>query len=217
MKASASIGYAAALIAGTAMAASHPSFLTHKQAQLFVTGAPPGSKTLYDQNRDPAGASVFSEHFGSGYDTQGADDFAVPAGHTWVVKEVDVTGVYFNGSGPASSENVFFYRDRGGLPGGLVVSCPNQNGGDNGTGSLAIVLSDTCRAKLHGGKTYWVSVQANVDVNTQWGWSVSADTSGEQAAWQNPGGDVCPTWGHLKDCLGVDGDLMFALRGKDKH
>jgi len=29
---------------------------------------------------------------------QVADDFAVPAGERWTVREVDVTGVYFNGS-----------------------------------------------------------------------------------------------------------------------
>lgn len=220
MKTPALIGYAAALIASTAMAGSHPALLIHKQAHRFVTGALPGSRTLYDQNKDPSGLAVFSQHSGSGSDdSQGADDFAVPKGHTWIIKEVDVTGVYFNGSGPASSENVSFYKDNGGLPGGLVVTCPDQNGTGNGTGSFAIVLSQSCKAKLRGGKTYWVSVQANMDSisDGEWGWALSADTSGNQAAWQDPDSDVCQTWGHIKDCLGLDGDLMFALKGKDKR
>jgi hypothetical protein len=50
----------------------------------------------------------------------------------------------------------------------------------------------------------------------EWAWSLSSDTNGNQAAWQNPGGDVCQTWGHIKDCLGLDGDLMFALKGKNR-
>jgi hypothetical protein len=139
--------------------------------------------------------------------SQAADDFTVPRGHTWVIKEVDVTGVYFNGSGPADSENVFFYKDNGGLPGDLVVGCPDENGTDGGFGSFAIVLSKACKVKLHGGKTYWVSVQANMDgFSAEWGWSLSLDTNGNLAAFRD-GGD----WSHL------DGDLMFAIRGRDKH
>jgi hypothetical protein len=209
MKISALIGYAAALIASTAMAASHPALLTHKQAHRFVSAAPAGSKTLYDQNKDPSGLAVLSEGFDG---TQAADDFAVPQGHTWLIKEVDVTGVYFNGSGPANSENVFFYKDKGGLPGALVAECDNQNGTGNGTGSFAIVLSKACKAKLKGGKTYWVSVQANIDfLNAgEWGWALSLDTNGNPAVWHDPGSDNCQTWCYL------DSDLMFALKGKDK-
>ena len=212
MKKSALLG-AAVLIASTAMAASHPAFLANNPARLFITAAPPGSKTLYDQNRDSAGLGVFSQSFDG---SQAADDFAVPKGHMWRIKEVDVTGIYFNGSGPANSENVFLYKNNGGLPGALVVGCPNQNGTDNGFGSFAIVLSKACKAKLRGGNAYWVSVQVNMDFaeGGEWAWQTSSDTSGNQAAWQEPGSG-CPTWGHLKECLGLDGDLMFALKGKD--
>ena len=119
MKTSALIGTAAALVAGTAMAASPPALLTHRQAQLFVTGVPPGSKTLYDQNKDDADQAVLSQNVDG---SQAADDFDVPKGHIWIIKEVDVTGIYFDGSGPASSENVFFYKDNGGLPGGMMTT-----------------------------------------------------------------------------------------------
>lgn len=209
MKTSVLIGYAAALMASTAMAASHPALFAHKQAHLFITGAPPGSKTLYDQNKDSSGTAIVSQHSDAGFDTQAADDFVVPAGHTWIIKEVDVTGIYFDGSGPASSENVFFYKDNGGLPGDLVANCPNQHGAESGFGSFAIVFSKTCKAKLKGGKTYWVSVQANMNFSEggEWGWSLSTDTNGNPAAYRDNGGD----WSHL------DSDLMFALKGRDKH
>jgi len=218
MKKSALLGCAAILITGTAMAA-HPPLRSDRQTHLFITGARPGSKTLYDQNRDPSGSWVPSQPSGSGFgESQAADDFVVPKGHTWIVKEVDITGIYFNGSGPANYENVFFYKDSGGLPGALVVNCPNQHGAENNFGSFAIGLSKTCKAKLRGGKTYWVSVQVSVDFATggEWAWNLSTDTTGNQAAWQSQDSDTCPTWGHIKDCLGLDGDLMFALRGRDK-
>jgi hypothetical protein len=66
--------------------------------------------------------------------------------------------------------------------------------------------------KLKGGKTYWVSVQANIDFlggAGEWGWELSLDTNGNPAVWQAPGSD-CPTWCQL------DSDLMFAVKGKDK-
>ncbi|MFL6691008.1 MAG: hypothetical protein ACJ8IR_12620 [Alphaproteobacteria bacterium] len=207
MKISALIGTAAALVASTAMAASNPALLTHKPAHLFVTGVPPGSKTLYDQNKDDAGQAVLSQSLDG---SQAADDFDVPKGHLWTIKEVDVTGIYFNGSGPADSENVFFYKDNGGFPGDLLVACPNQSGTGSGFGSFAIVLSKTCKAKLKGGKTYWVSVQANIDFNGgagEWGWELTLDTHGNRAVWF---GDGCPTGCQL------DSDLMFALKGRDR-
>jgi len=214
MKISALVGYAAALAASAAMAASHPALFSHKPPQRFVSGPPVDSKTLYDQNKDPSGTAILSDNFQGGSDNpQAADDFAVPPGHIWLIKEIDVTGVYFNGSGPANSENVFFYKDKGGHPGALVTECDNQNGTGNGMGSFAIVLSKACKAKLRGGKTYWVSVQANMDFNGgsgEWGWELSLDTNGNRAAWQDPGGANCPIW-----CY-IDGDLMFALKGKDK-
>jgi hypothetical protein len=211
MKTSTLIGCAAALIASTAMAAPHSALLIHKQAHRFVSAVPPGSKTLYDQNKDPSGTAVLSEGFDG---TQAADDFTVPKGHTWAIKEVDVTGVYFNGSGPADSENVFFYKDNGGFPGDLIAECDNQNGTGNGMGSFAILLSKTCKTKLRGGNTYWVSVQANIDFAGgagEWGWALSLDTNGNPAVWHDPGSDNCATWCYL------DSDLMFAVKGKDKQ
>src|SRR5215469_3261648 len=73
------------------------------------------AKMLYNQNSSDAGGYIDSENFTSGqtqYNDQGADDFVVPIGLTWRVTEVDVTGVYYRGSGPATSENVIFYKNK---------------------------------------------------------------------------------------------------------
>jgi hypothetical protein len=216
---------AAALVlsVGAASAKSLPGVASPKGtfAHQTVFKTPKGSVTLYDQNSNDSGSGIVSDNFDSGsfpsYSDQAADDFVVPSGHTWKVKEVDVTGIYFNGSGPADGVNVFFYADDGGLPGKLVKEIDNAKYTDAGFGTFAI----NAKAKLKAG-TYWVSVQADMNFvggAGEWGWEVSTVQNGNEAAWQNPGGGfgVCPTWGTLSSCLGFGPDLMFALKGKDKH
>jgi hypothetical protein len=206
MKKFALVGYAAVLIASTAaMAASHPAFLIHKEARIFITAAPPGSKTLHDQNKDGAGNAILSDSFD---DAQAADDFVVPKGHTWMIKEVDVTGVYLDGAGPADSENVIFYEDAGGVPGAVVGPDNSNIVGTDSAGSFSIKLANT--VKLKKGH-YWVSVVANCSFSDcgEWGWELSTDTSGNPAAYRDSGS--CATWCSLPS------DLMFALKGKDKR
>ena len=46
--------------------------------------------TLYGQNANDVGVAVASDDLGSAfgaYNSQAADDFAVPAHHTWMVRE----------------------------------------------------------------------------------------------------------------------------------
>lgn len=215
---------ALALSAGTASAgAAHPTTAVKHQPGHIVLFPPKGG-TLYDQTDSDGGVGLVSQNFESSfdaYDSQAADDFSVPAGHTWKVSGVNVVGVYFNGYGPASSENVFFYKDSKGLPGKLVAECDNQAGSDNGTGSFSINLSNcTGKTKFKGGNTYWVSVQANLNFSGggEWGWEDRSVQSGNPAAWRNPGGGfgVCSSWGTLQSCLGYGPDLLFSLKGKDK-
>jgi hypothetical protein len=115
LSAATAVALAIVLIAvfGTAAGAS-PSVAptaAHKgSAHVFVR--PSAHRTLYDQNDQSNGIMIVSQKFGEPrfavFDTQGADDFTVPPGTQWTVKEIDITGVYFNGAGPATSENVRF-------------------------------------------------------------------------------------------------------------
>lgn len=206
---------------GTAAGArpsASPKSVHHGSARVFVK--PSVLTTLYDQNNNDAGIGIVSQNFETSfdaYDSQGADDFKVKAGTTWKVKEVDVTGVYFNGSGLAVSENVTFYKNAGGLPGAIKKSYTGVVGADNGTGSFVITLPTT--AKLTSG-TYWVSVQVNMDfgVGGEWGWETRTIQSKNGAAWQNPGDGFatgCTTWGVLTTCIpsGEGPDFMFGLKG----
>ena len=232
------LGAAAALIlsAGSASAASHPSMMVKGHAphfNLFPGGK--GAKTLYDQTSAVGSNGVDSQNFEStyaAYDDQGADDFVVPSGATWTVTEVDAPGIYYNGSGPASSENVIFYSDGKGEPGKAVKggAVNNVKGKDSG-GSFTISLGKKGVTLAGGGKpgkkgkgtTYWVSVVANCSFGGgcgQWGWSTSTKMHGNGAQWQNPGGGfgVCPTWGPITTCISgdTDPDFAFVLKGTSK-
>ena len=213
----------AALVASVAAAAGQAPSLSHAGGYVhrFVSTTPRGAQTLYDQNENDAGYAVFSDYFDSGGpDSQAADDFAVPAGFTWMVTKIDVTGVYFNGSGPSIGQKVYFYKDKNGKPGKLIQEIDNLKGVDNG-GSFAITLPGK-GVKLKTGK-YWLSVQVGLHSfaeDGEWGWEVSSGQNASRAMWQNRGEafGVCPTWARIASCVGVEvgPDLMFDLKGKAK-
>jgi hypothetical protein len=181
----------------------------------------PGKQVLYNQNDNPSYAYVNSQN-DTGGDTavndQGADDFIVPSGKTWKVTEVDVTGccAYTN----SITENVYFYKDKNGVPGRLVRNGSFLNLSGTGNPSFAISLGTGVRLKAGH---YWVSVVANCDYETGcgWGWGETSTINNDAALWQNPGnghGTGCTTWATLETCLGgaYAGDFMFELQGKSR-
>lgn len=216
-----------ALTAGSAFAASHPGVGVVK----VTKGAVHVPATLYSQNSS-FGYAIDSQNFTSGnytaYNNAGADDFVVPGGHKWKVTGVDVTGLYYNGSGPAASEVVTFYKSKGGLPGAIAAK---------GTASYTLACTDSAGSfscsipgpkgkglKLSGGtgggKTYWVSVVANcsfVGGCGQWGWAQTNLGGGNPGEWENPGnafGTGCITWTPTSTCIGIPtNEWAFDLTG----
>jgi hypothetical protein len=160
-----------------------------------------------------------------------ADDFVVPGGQTWNVQSIDADGLYFNGSGPANSFNVFFYANSGSFPGTQVYSTNNQPFTQNGT---TFTVNLPTPAVLTAG-TYWVEIQANMtfSMGGEWGWTARTVTSNNVSAWQNPAGGFappsscpapgcptpCPTcisWGIRQCCTGNPAgapDQVFRLNG----
>jgi hypothetical protein len=184
--------------------------------------------TLFDNNNNDSGAPVVSQNFESefaAYDSEDAGSFTVPAGQTWKVNEVLVTGQYFAGSGPATSENVRFYANQGQLPGIAAKAYLGLVGVDNGSGSFDITLPTaitfTGGPSGGSGKTYWMSVVANMDFLSggEWGWEGSTNT-GFAAAWRNPAdgfGAGCTSFATESNCVGGQtGSKMFALIGVEK-
>lgn len=178
---------------------------------------------LYDQYNNPGTSTISSQDFETSldsYNDQAADDFTVPSGQSWQVNEVDAQGVYFNGNspGPAASFNVYFYATSGTLPGTPVYTATNQAYTVGSATNFTITLASP--AALSGGASYWVSVQARMDFSSgrsgQWGWTDRTVTSGNPAAWRNPGGGFTPNclnWGVKTTCQGGSSDNVYRLVG----
>ena len=226
MKKTAFLGSAAvlALSAGNALAAT-PSVMGHGTPHKVISNTP-GLVTLYDQTSDELSGALNSQNYGGSYtlyDDQAADDFVVPSGHRWIIKEIDVPGINY-GTKPATSLNVIFYKNYGGLPGTVVSECDNRSSaGYNGNGGYAIKLKiKTCasKPKLRAGR-YWVSVVANQNFSTdsQWFWTLNGTIHHYDAMWQNPASGccgICPTWCTTFDLLGYSADLAFTLKGSSR-
>jgi hypothetical protein len=174
---------------------------------------------LYDQTSNPGTAATGSQNFEAAndiFDDAVADDFVVPAGQQWTVNQVNVSGLYFNGAGPAASVNVVFYSDSATLPGAVVATRNNQTMTDT-AGNFAINVSP---AVVLSAGTYWVSVQANMNFtpNGQWGWIDRTTISNSGAAWINPGGGfgtACtPNFGRKTTCVPTSSpDNIFQILG----
>src|SRR5439155_8495321 len=109
-----------------AKAAVHPSLMTKGQ-RVRVTRHPAApADILYSQYDNDSGAATSSQNFepaNDAFDDELADDFVVPSGDNWAVTFMDVSGQYFNGSGPSDSFNVVIYADDGaGLPASVVAT-----------------------------------------------------------------------------------------------
>jgi hypothetical protein len=230
-----------ALSAGTAFAgAAHPA-LSAKATTGFHAQMPKrDATTLYDQNINDNGIGIISQNFETSfdaYDSQGADDFTVPSGHTWLIKDVVASGTYFNGPGPAESYNVIFYKEAAGPAGTCckkaAAICLNEPYTDpSGLGSPDVDVSPCNPAAPGGGPkgvklksgTYFVSVQANMSfgVGGEWAWNTNNTVTGNASQWQNPGDGFatgCTTYTTTTTCIasGEGGDFSFALLGKDRR
>lgn len=179
---------------------------------------------LYEQMDGASTSSFTSQNFEAGYETydnMGADDFVVPAGAIWTITAIDVPGVFYNGTGPMNSVNVWFYRDNAGLPGTQVYEALEVVPVDPANGTVSVTL--TTPAQLGPG-TYWLSVQSNTDfgVGGQWGWTGRTVQSNSGAVWQNPGdgfGSGCTTWTLRTTCIASSAgipDSLFRLNGTSR-
>jgi len=212
-------------LANDATAAKKPSLVAHASNHAMAHKFSASNRSLnvlYDQNGSDSGIAVVSQNFESSfdaYDSQSADDFVIEGSAIWRVRELDITGQYFNGSGPMRSATVLFYQDdkMTHLPGALVREYDNLTPSSDNFGSLVINLPHAIG--LHHGR-HWVSVIANMDfaAGGEWGWENQLDVVGYPAAWRNPGGGFgCPSWDSEQNCLGIGvGDKMFTLKGTSR-
>jgi hypothetical protein len=167
------------------------------------------------QNGTDTGVSAASETFTdyTGYDSAGAASCRLAT--KTKLTEIDVTGAYFNGAGPANNITVTIFSDNGGRPGAVLKSetVPNLGSGSD----FQIVLSP--RIKLKAGK-YWISVQPSMTFGTegQWGWELQSEQWGPVDQWTEDGGlgSHCAPFGNWDtplNCTGNGVDFMYIARG----
>jgi hypothetical protein len=186
-----------------------------------AAAGPQTAKLLYNQNSDNSGNNFASINWGKGntHDTQAADDFTVPKGQTWTIAQVAVTGAYFS-STPATSENVFFYKNtvnakKQDVPGVQVKKLTLKGKGSGGS----LVITGIKGVALATGH-YWLSVQANIPSGQAWYWDTRTVLGGAPAVFRNPGNawdTGCTAWTPWYICANISPsygpDLMFALYG----
>jgi hypothetical protein len=186
----------------------HGSAVVHHLVQSKLGCAGAGSQ---DDSGDAFISQDFTDSGLDAYDAQSADDFVVNA--TCKIHSITAYGQYFNGVGPADSENVTIYSGK--KSPGSVVKAYNLKGAD-AAGTFTFTLKNPL--KLKPGH-YWLSVQAVMAFGSggEWGWEATSTSQYKQPAqFQNPGdgfGTGCTTWMNLENCLGnaAGPDLLFSL------
>ena len=181
---------------------------------------------LHDQFDNSATTITNSQNYESdfdSYDSEAADDFQVPAGTTWTVETIEVSGQYTAGFTPPTGVNVRLYSDATGLPGALVEEWLNvQPTGGFGSPNYSNFSVPLAASPQLGSGHYWISVQANLVAGSHWSWRNRTVTTLSPAAYRNPGGGwetPCETWGQRAascsggDIAATDPDQMFALFG----
>jgi hypothetical protein len=196
-------------------------FVAVTLACLTLTAQPSRAAVLYSQLDSGLGsnAAVASQNFEAAldaFDSQGADDFAIPSGTSWHITELFVDGFLSSGGiVPVTSVNVFVYADSAGAPGALFTSDDAASAADAG-GDLTIAVDLTLPSGV-----WWLSVQANLDFSTggQWFWLRREPATDGQGHWRNPGDGFssgATDWTAFPDLSFItteSSDLLFEVRG----
>lgn len=181
----------------------------------------PALNLLYDQATNTTTYGITSQDFVyyDAYDSEGADDFVVPAGRVWTVEQVQVLGFVSQTAYPVQQVQVSFYADTAGLPGGAPLWTRQIALASPSLGNVSVALPSP---PAFGAGRYWLSVRAVLGVagNAQWFWNERTVLGHRPSAWRNPPGGFgtpCANWGvRLAGCgVGYDPDLAFALFGTD--
>ncbi len=215
------LGLAVALLAPTAQADLLSENPGHFPSASDLT--PPNVATvLYTQLDNASGNGAPIQNFEAAldaYDTEGADDFMVPAGG-WTVEQFNFVVNYGLGDPDLVTEtaNLTVYADNAGLPGSAVCTYTELARTVSGS-DMSVPLPTSC---LLPEGTYWVALQLNRDFTGggQVFWSNRTVASGSDAAWRNTGGGFgigCTDWDYMSTCGagGGEPDFLFSVSGTE--
>jgi hypothetical protein len=220
--AAAAVGVAAAPTADAA--GRRESFRAVQSRPTTVPPAPNGNIVLYDQlpSASPSGAlsAQFSSSSGAPYDSEGADDFVVPAAG-WRIATAEFAafpGDKTTGAYPTTA-NVRVYSNSAGVPSTTVVcNYPAATVAYDGKAQIAtVVLPTVCDLTTPG--TYWISYQPIYDFIASGGdyyWNLATPQAGVIGQWRNPGDGFesgCVDWSPNTSCGFTLPDYAFRLSG----
>ena len=160
----------------------------------------------YDNAATEPPISIGSQKFEpamAALDDQAADDFVFVGNTAHCITGVQVMGDYSVTGGPASSFNIYFYQNgAGNLPTYQIAAFENLPYTGMAPDFVICLPSPFCV----GSGTYWLSVQANQDLNPsgQWFWHNRTVQRNAGAVWQNPGdgyGTGCIAWNRKIGCM----------------
>ncbi|WP_257388015.1 hypothetical protein [Tahibacter caeni] len=183
-----------------------------------------GAVELYSQlgtvSTNGALSSQFSSSSGAPYDSEGADDFVVPAAG-WRISTVEFAAFVGNGTTGAfpTVGNVRIYANAAGVPGTTVCNYPSVTVAYNTSTQIATVnLPGVCDLTAAG--TYWITYQPIYDFGASGGdyyWNLSTPQAGAIGQWRNPGDGFesgCTAWSPNTSCGFTQPDYAFRLLGQ---
>lgn len=190
-------------------------------ATVLGTAAPASGATLWNQTDHAAGRGTPSSLQTTVFQSWAGDDFAVPSGERWRVKQVNVDGSYAGSALPVEVFVRFFTSTANGLPDTQVAADTYSPPSGLSDPDFAIPLDTP--AGLRGGRTYWLVVQAVYSPpygQGQWFWTDRTVKRRNGAAWLNPQdgfGTGCTSWGRRAAICRIDPtapDQIFNLAGR---
>jgi cysteine-rich repeat protein len=182
---------------------------------------------VQDNGSNPAGTSSWSFPVDPTKAHRVADDFVVPDGQMWYLRDILFYGLVLDGGFPrpyvlTQPLDVRIYADDGGLPGALVVHQPaaSYSRAELGGFQNTDIIAHLDPVLLPPGR-YWISPQLPFSQNPGWYWQHDEGgvVTGGAAAFWNPDGGLgvgCTEWTHLdEDVCGADiaADMRFEVRG----
>ncbi len=173
---------------------------------------------IYSQN-DVVTGSAPSQNFidFGGAIAQSADDFFIPEGSTWTIKNIIANGAA-NNAPAITSATVIIYENNNGIPGQEIYNSgaiiPDSEPSDY---NLNLTLPD--EQELTSG-AYWLSVYTNLDFGDnaqQWFWFTQATAIGNESTFKDSGdlfGTGAVDWTTHSLALGGEPeDLVFQIFG----
>lgn len=143
-----------------------------------------------------------------------ADDFRVPPGEKWLIREITAFGSYYDSAPPAV--HIFLLTDEGGQPGSAIFQ--QFNVGAAGPNYRVPVLVPT----IDEGKYWLVVQQADGAFGGQalWSWTTRTRQSGSPAQFgssSNTGSCMASIWSNRLNCWpGTNPDQAFIVSGQKR-